>query len=980
MAAAATLAAVLHRVGSWSRAARLYQEVIIELTASDGPESLRVLAAHADLATVEYARGQCQVARDRLQDAWELHREVYGDGHPSGIKMLARLGSMQRDCDQFAEAQDNLALARELARQHLAADDPLAIQVAALSRAAANPDHVCADNPPVSAEEPVVPSARTPPTEDIPPASTWPHPRLPDDDGSAWTASAPTEADTTPAGTAADTWAEHESGSAAPPRDTWPPAWATAPEDEPPDEPTWSAAAPPWGSDEPAPAVGEDHPAEGYHPSHGYPTADSAPPGAASAVPTPRQPVDGPAGLRRVEPERPGPPSRLLPVPVRRTAAAPEPADRPNRLVLIVAAGVAVVLLGARHRRRCSPGLARCRADRSVAARQPGQCDVAVDVPGRGGGAGDRLGRSERSAAESVRGSARRQRQLRGLRAQPQSRLLLHRRRGLVHRHRRPLRRGLHRASLTGGTRYLWQFRHKKERLQKAVLNANSSQSGDGLSRHSGGSPSDDEIGREQEYVSMLYQRLDDLRDQAATRLTEQLRSTGGTLQARSQRDSSVRMYADQVEQFSAVENGLCFGRLDTDSDQRHYIGRIGIFDTEGDYEPLLMDWRAPAARAFYLATAANPQGIRRRRHLRTRQRKVVGLNDEVLDLTAASPAAHEELTGEASLLAAVNAGRTGRMRDIVETIQAEQDRIIRADLSGVLVVQGGPGTGKTAVALHRAAYLLYTHRRELSSRGVLLVGPNVTFLRYISQVLPALAETGVLLRTQGDLFPGITAHRAEPATTAALKGRLTMVEVLTNAVRDRQRVPDEPAEIELPQREVLVLDPATVWAARDRARRSGRPHNLARAVFDIEVIHALADQVAERIGADPLGGENLLEEADRAEIRRELREDPEVRAALDELWPVLTPQRLLADLYAAPERIDTAAPMLSDGPSGRRRTCPCSTRRRSCSARTTGPPPPAGTGSVPCNASTPRACWRSPGVRARSTWRTRPRGARSSA
>ncbi len=146
-----------------------------------------MLAAHADLATVEYARGQCQVARDRLQDAWELHREVYGDGHPSGIKMLARLGSMQRDCDQFAEAQDNLALARELARQHLAADDPLAIQVAALSRAAANPDHVCADNPPVSAEEPVVPSARTPPTEDIPPASTWPHPRLPDDDGSAWT-------------------------------------------------------------------------------------------------------------------------------------------------------------------------------------------------------------------------------------------------------------------------------------------------------------------------------------------------------------------------------------------------------------------------------------------------------------------------------------------------------------------------------------------------------------------------------------------------------------------------------------------------------------------------------------------------------------------------------------------------------------------------------------------------------------------------
>ncbi|MEO3779657.1 tetratricopeptide repeat protein [Micromonospora sp. B11E3] len=198
--AAATLAAVLHRVGSYARAARLYADVIIELTASDGPESPRVLAAHADLATVEYARGQCEVARERLQDAWELHREVYGDGHPSGIKMLARLGSMQRDCGEFAEAHDNLALARELCRQHLAADDPLAVQVAALARAAANPAHVCAQpgahvdqhlHPghqfggateaeapavPPDREPPVVPAARMPPPAEGPPAyqPTWP--------------------------------------------------------------------------------------------------------------------------------------------------------------------------------------------------------------------------------------------------------------------------------------------------------------------------------------------------------------------------------------------------------------------------------------------------------------------------------------------------------------------------------------------------------------------------------------------------------------------------------------------------------------------------------------------------------------------------------------------------------------------------------------------------------------------------------------
>lgn len=410
----------------------------------------------------------------------------------------------------------------------------------------------------------------------------------------------------------------------------------------------------------------------------------------------------------------------------------------------------------------------------------------------------------------------------------------------------------------------------------------------------------------------MLYDRLDGLREQAAHRLTAELRNTGGTLQDRSQRDSSVAMYADQVEQFSAVENGLCFGRLDGDDDSRHYIGRIGIFDTTGDYDPLLMDWRAPAARAFYLATAANPQGVRRRRHLRTRQRKVTGLNDEVLDIDSASPGGHEELTGEASLLAALNAGRTGRMRDIVETIQAEQDEIIRAELPGVMVVQGGPGTGKTAVALHRAAYLLYTHRRELSSRGVLLVGPNATFLRYISQVLPTLAETGVLLRTQGDLFPGVSAQRTEPAETAALKGRGVLAEVLALAVRDRQWVPDEPLEIEV-EREALRLDPETVRTARDRVRRVDRPHNLARTLFATEIVHALADQVAERIGADPLGGDNLLDEADRAEIRRELREESEVQAALDRLWPVLTPQRLLADLYADPDRIAAAAPMLTD-------------------------------------------------------------------
>lgn len=419
--------------------------------------------------------------------------------------------------------------------------------------------------------------------------------------------------------------------------------------------------------------------------------------------------------------------------------------------------------------------------------------------------------------------------------------------------------------------------------------------------------------------MSMLYRRLDELREQAVARHAEQLRATGGTPQARSQRDSLIAMYANQIQVYDAVENGLCFGRLDfTDGSGPRYIGRIGMFgerpaaDPDADDEPLLVDWRAPAARPFYLATAAAPDGVRRRRHIRTRGRKVVGLDDEVLDLSMASRTGRDVLTGEATLMAALNAERTGRMRDIVQTIQAEQDQVIRAPMNGVLVVQGGPGTGKTAVALHRAAYLLYTYRQQLDTRGVLIVGPNATFLRYISQVLPALAETGVLLRTLGELFPGVVARRDEPAEVAALKGRADMVDVLAAAVRDRQELPDGVREIPV-ENDVLTLDAQTVAVARERARRSGRPHNLAREIFEIEVVHALADQVAERIGADPLGGENLLDEADRAEIRRELREEPEVRAALDDLWPLLTPQRLLADLFASPQRLAAAAPHLTE-------------------------------------------------------------------
>ncbi|MEU4558304.1 ATP-binding domain-containing protein [Actinoplanes sp. NPDC023936] len=429
-------------------------------------------------------------------------------------------------------------------------------------------------------------------------------------------------------------------------------------------------------------------------------------------------------------------------------------------------------------------------------------------------------------------------------------------------------------------------------------------------------------LAEEQQHLTLAYRQLDALREQAHRHLATANREAGGTPHARSHRDAVTARYAERLAQLAAVEQGLCFGRLDLHGDEGAlHIGRIGMHDTE---EPLLIDWRAPAARPFYTATAITPEKVQRRRHIRTRDRTVVGLDDEILDMTVSGgkTAGGKTLTGEAALLAALTASRTGRMRDIVETIQAEQDSVIRSGLGGVLVVQGGPGTGKTAVALHRAAYLLYTYREQLSSRGVLIIGPNATFLRYISQVLPSLAETGVLLATPGDLFPGIIARRPEPPAAAEVKGRAEMVEILLAAVRDRERVPESPLTIVV-DRHRLTLDPAPAEAARDRARASGRLHNLARPIFAGAVLDALAAQVADRIGYDPfwddplgeddaLPSDNVLDDADRADLRVDLAAAPEVRAVLDELWPVLTPQQLLSDLFADEAALDRVAPGLS--------------------------------------------------------------------
>ena len=424
---------------------------------------------------------------------------------------------------------------------------------------------------------------------------------------------------------------------------------------------------------------------------------------------------------------------------------------------------------------------------------------------------------------------------------------------------------------------------------------------------------------REQSYVTMLYDQLDALRKYAQNRLSTVLLETGGTPQARSERESFTHLYTDDIAKYDAAENGLCFGRIDlsTDGDDSpvRYVGRVGILDEANDYETLLLDWRAPMARPFYLATPAAPENVLRRRHIRTRSRRVTSLADEYLDLAAAQKVGLSSdstgVAGESALLSALDAARTGQMNDIVETIQSEQDAIIRSEHRSVLVVQGGPGTGKTAVALHRAAYLLYTYRQQLAKSGVLIIGPNATFLDYIGQVLPSLGETGVLLSTIGNLYPGVRATLDDSTLAAQVKGSTSMVAVLTKAVRDRQEVPSEPKRLRFDTYDI-TLDRKIVTRARGRARSSRRPHNLARPLFVASVVDGLAQQLAAKLGENLVDGGSLLSRDDIADMRDEMKEDADVMAAIDELWPDLTPQQVLRDLFASPERIASAAPDLT--------------------------------------------------------------------
>ena len=409
----------------------------------------------------------------------------------------------------------------------------------------------------------------------------------------------------------------------------------------------------------------------------------------------------------------------------------------------------------------------------------------------------------------------------------------------------------------------------------------------------------EDDLTQEQEFVSHAYSVLDSMRtDYREAQRRIEAQGAWGSPQARTERDAQASHFGDQAMRLEQIQDHLVFGRVDMTDANTHYIGRAGLPDSTGGR--LLIDWRAPAARPFYQATAVTPSGVVRRRHIATSGSVVTGIEDDVLDVDAATDQGMT-FQGEGALMSALASARGGHMSDIVATIQAEQDAIIRSDDQGIVVVQGGPGTGKTAVALHRAAYLLYTHRERLERSGVLIVGPSRIFLRYIEQVLPSLGENGVVSIPMGELVPGIHAVETDPAEVAFVKGKTAWIETAKAAVRDLQRLPAETKTFSIGGK-TATLTPADVAAARSRARRSGKPHNVARTGFALDLIDVLVRQVA---GADP-------DSEDLDWWRESVRSSRDVRREINLCWMPTRATDLLRRLYTKPDLLRRVARGLS--------------------------------------------------------------------
>ncbi|MGC4747316.1 HelD family protein [Micromonospora sp. DT201] len=432
-------------------------------------------------------------------------------------------------------------------------------------------------------------------------------------------------------------------------------------------------------------------------------------------------------------------------------------------------------------------------------------------------------------------------------------------------------------------------------------------------------------VAEEQEFLDLATARRD--------RLAEHLQAELSAEALDALERARLRMLRQQYEELRQAREGLVFGRLDgLDGTVRH-VGRIGLRNDGEDSEPLLVDWRAPAARPFYTATAVDPQGQARRRHIRTTGSTVVGVDDEPLDGTMTA-----ELVGEGALLAALDQRRTGHMSTAISTLQREQDDIIRAEATGPLIVQGGPGTGKTVVALHRVAYLLFAHR-NMADQAVLLLGPSPRFLEYIAQVLPALGETAVVSATCDTLLAEIQVGRDESRLLAEIKGRALWQPALENYVTS---LLPRPRELKLRwEGEFYVITAAAVAQAFASAVQ-GRSYHRARAAFAEQLHHLLAEVVVEQrealmdemeegfedilarvdksmghdqhAGRTPTGSDinGLFSDEEIEDLRCRIAENATIARFIEAWWPTVDAETLLRDLLTDRTLLARIAPQLS--------------------------------------------------------------------
>ncbi|MWB99397.1 HelD family protein, partial [Agromyces seonyuensis] len=407
-------------------------------------------------------------------------------------------------------------------------------------------------------------------------------------------------------------------------------------------------------------------------------------------------------------------------------------------------------------------------------------------------------------------------------------------------------------------------------------------------------------IAQEQAALERIRVAVHSLVERETSQLATALASNGEGLNL-TERDALVAHHEQRLQGLRTAQYGLLFGGVETDEGERFRIGRIGLTDPE-DGSRLLVDWRAPVARPFYTATPLHREGLKVRRRVTSTDRTVTAVYDEPLRLEELED---DQSAGDAALMAALDRPRSQHMGDIVGTIQREQDAIIRGPLQGTLVVQGGPGTGKTAVALHRAAYLLYEHRNKLAKSVVLIVGPNNRFLDYISQVLPSLGEDSAVLVTPGTLVPGVVANAQDTAPAAAFKGALSIAAALKQAVRAYE-VPSEGARMLRPAGlKPMRLDGQLLRRVRTRGRSGGVAHNKARPQFE----KALLTEILRLEDAEH--GESSMEDWER---RADWAEDPAVQELFDELWPLLDPADVVRDLFADPKRFDAVFPRVEPG------------------------------------------------------------------